>query len=55
MTVALRYRARWYREDRDTAEVLDGDKDDERTRTDVWTFALTDDPRDPWRLVAVGG
>ncbi|WP_036725944.1 TIM44-like domain-containing protein [Patulibacter minatonensis] len=54
MSVDLRYRARWYREDRDTAAVLEGSKDDERVRTDAWTFALTDDAEDPWRLVAVG-
>jgi predicted lipid-binding transport protein (Tim44 family) len=55
MAVDLRYRARWYREDRDTAAVVEGDKDAERERTDSWTFALTDDTTNPWRLVGVGG
>ncbi|MDO9408594.1 TIM44-like domain-containing protein [Patulibacter sp.] len=54
MSVRLRYRARWYREDRATAAVVEGSKDDERERTDAWTFALTEDREHPWRLVAVG-
>lgn len=55
MTVDLRYRARWYRQDRDTAAVIEGSEDDEQTRTDTWTFALGDDAGNPWRLIAVGG
>ena len=54
MDVELRYRARWYREDRDTAAVLQGDRDAERELRAAWTFALTDDAADPWRLVAAG-
>ena len=55
MAVRLRYRARWYREDRDTAAVLSGDKRAETRRSNSWTFALTDDAENPWRLVRVGG
>ncbi|MDO9409878.1 TIM44-like domain-containing protein [Patulibacter sp.] len=55
MVVRLRYRARWYREDRDTAAVLSGDKRTETRRSNSWTFALTDDAENPWRLVRVGG
>ncbi len=53
MQVQVHYRARWYREDRETAELLEGSKDLETERTDRWTFALTDDAAHPWRLVAV--
>lgn len=53
MQVQVHYRARWYREDRETAAVLEGSKDHETERTDRWTFALTDDAEHPWRLVAV--
>lgn len=53
MQVQVHYRARWYREDRETAEVLEGSKDLETERTDRWTFALTDDAEHPWRLAAV--
>jgi predicted lipid-binding transport protein (Tim44 family) len=53
MQVQVHYRARWYREDRETAAVLEGSKDRETERTDRWTFALTDDAEHPWRLVAV--
>lgn len=53
MQVRVHYRARWYREDRETAAVLEGSKDYETERTDRWTFALTDDAEHPWRLVAV--
>jgi len=53
MQVQVHYRARWYREDRETAAVLEGSKDLETERTDRWTFALTDDAEHPWRLVAV--
>lgn len=52
MEVALDYRARWYREDRATAAVLAGSKDRETERRARWTFALGDDPRDPWQLIA---
>ncbi len=53
MQVRVHYRARWYREDRETAAVLEGSKDLETERTDRWTFALTDDAEHPWRLVTV--
>lgn len=53
MTVTVAVRARRYVEDRDTAAVLEGSKDAERTFTESWTLALTGDAANPWRLVAV--
>jgi predicted lipid-binding transport protein (Tim44 family) len=49
--VAIRYHARWYREDRDTQAVLEGSRTAEQAREERWTFALTDDADVPWQLV----
>lgn len=54
MDVALRYRARWYREDRDTVALIAGSKDRETERRAHWTFVLSDDPGTPWMLTLVG-
>lgn len=54
MTVAVAVRGRRYVEDRDTAAVLQGSKDTERSFTERWTMALVDaDDATPWRLVGV--
>lgn len=54
MTVAVAVRGRRYVEDRDTAAVLSGSRDDERAFTERWTMELADgDDRNPWRLVGV--
>ncbi|MGX6449227.1 TIM44-like domain-containing protein [Patulibacter sp. S7RM1-6] len=49
--VAVRHRARWYREDRDTQAVLEGSRTAETAREERWSFALTDDADVVWRLV----
>lgn len=51
--VVVRHRARWYREDRDTQEVLEGSRTQEQERAERWTFRLDDDAERPWLLVAV--
>jgi predicted lipid-binding transport protein (Tim44 family) len=43
---------RRYLEDRDTAALLEGSKERERTFTERWTLALGDDAATPWRIVA---
>lgn len=54
MTVTVTVRGRRYVENRDTAAVVAGSKDDERTFTERWTMALADgDDANPWRLVGV--
>ena len=50
--VEIDVRGRRYVEDRDTAAVLDGDRDAETAFTERWTLTL-DGPRDwPWRIAA---
>lgn len=51
--VAVRHRARWYREDRVTQAVFEGSREREVTRMEHWTFALQDDADVVWRLVDV--
>jgi len=41
-----------YIEDRDTVAVVSGDKNAERTFTERFVLQLTDDPENPWQLVA---
>lgn len=53
MTVTVAVRGRRYVEDRDTAAVLHGSKDADVTFTEHWTFALTGDAAQPWRIVEV--
>jgi len=53
MTAAVVVQGRRYVEDRDTAAVLGGSKTSDSTTRQGWTFALTDDAANPWRLVAV--
>lgn len=52
ISVQVRHRARWYREDRDTQEVVEGSRTKEQERAERWTFELTDDAERPWLLVA---
>jgi predicted lipid-binding transport protein (Tim44 family) len=52
MDVALRFRARWYREDRDTVALIEGSRDQETEREQRWRFALTDDRKNPWKLAS---
>lgn len=44
-----------YVEDRDTTQVLAGDKRRRRTTRQHWTLRLTDDPRVPWVVVDARG
>jgi len=53
MTAVLTLEGRRYVEDRDTAAVLGGSKNRDSTTTQRWTFALAEDPAQPWRLAAV--
>lgn len=53
MTIGVEISGRRYLEDRDTTEVLAGNKSRRRTFTERWTLALTGDPQQPWRIVAV--
>ena len=54
MTVAIDVRGRRYREDRDTAAVLEGSREREAAFQERWELAL-DGPDDaPWRVVGVG-
>lgn len=52
MEVTLRYRARWYREDRNTVALIEGSRDRETDREQRWRFELTADREHPWRLVS---
>ena len=51
MTVEAEVTGRRYREDRDTATVVEGSKDKEQMFTEHWTMALDGNDRTPWRLV----
>jgi predicted lipid-binding transport protein (Tim44 family) len=51
MDVEARLRGRRYVEDRDTAAVLEGDKDGVTTFTERWTFALDAEAAAHWQLV----
>jgi predicted lipid-binding transport protein (Tim44 family) len=52
MTVEVTIRGRRYIEDRATAAVLSGDPTRERTFIEHWTFVLTDQDTQPWRIAA---
>jgi predicted lipid-binding transport protein (Tim44 family) len=54
MEVEAQVVGRRYIEDRDTAAVLSGDKDNAREFTERWTFVLDGSAEVPWRLVADG-
>ena len=54
VVVDARVRGVRYVEDRDTVVVVSGSNLDETTFTERFVLELTDNPTDPWRLVAVG-
>lgn len=53
MTIDVDLRGRRYIEERDTARVVFGSATRLVGFTERWTFALTDDADEPWRIVAV--
>jgi predicted lipid-binding transport protein (Tim44 family) len=53
MTVDVDLRGRRYIEDRDTTRVLAGSATRLVGFTERWTFAVTDDQDEPWRIVSV--
>ena len=55
MTVEVDVEGRRYIEDRDTTAVVSGSRSRQVSFTVRWTFALTDDQSQPWRISAVGG
>jgi predicted lipid-binding transport protein (Tim44 family) len=54
MTAEVDITGRRYLEDRDTTAVLSGSRSRQSSFTERWTFALTEDPAQPWRIVAAG-
>ncbi len=54
MTIEVDLRGRRYIEDRDTTRVVAGSATRLTGFTERWTLALSDDPQEPWRIVAVG-
>jgi predicted lipid-binding transport protein (Tim44 family) len=54
MTVEVEVEGRRYVQDRDTAAVLSGSRDEAATFTERWTFALDGTVPSPWRITAVG-
>jgi predicted lipid-binding transport protein (Tim44 family) len=52
MTVEVDITGRRYLEDRDTTAVLAGSRSRATSFTERWTFALTDDQSQPWRITA---
>ncbi len=54
MTVEADLSGRRYREDRDTAAVVEGSKEREVTFTERWTMTLDGDAATPWRIAATG-
>lgn len=54
MTIEVDVQGRRYLEDRNTAAVVAGSRSRSVGFTERWTFALTDDARQPWRICAVG-
>ena len=52
MSLEVEVAATRYVEDRDTVEVVSGDKSGPSTFTEHWTMALDGPPDSPWRLVA---
>ncbi len=55
MTLVVKVRGRRYVEDRDTAAVLSGDKDNVTTFTERWTLTLDGPDTAPWRIVSAQG
>ncbi len=53
MTIDVDLRGRRYIEDRDTTRVLSGSATRLLGFTERWTFAITDDADEPWRIVSV--
>ncbi len=53
MTIDVDMRGRRYIEDRDTTRVLSGSSTRLVGFTERWTFAITDEPDEPWRIVSV--
>ncbi len=54
MTIEVDLRGRRYIEDRDTTRVVAGSTTRLTGFTERWTLALSEDPQEPWRIVAVG-
>lgn len=54
MTVEVEVAGRRYVQDRDTAAVLSGSKDEETAFTERWTLSLDGQDSHPWRVAAVG-
>ncbi len=51
MTVEVDVRGRRYIQDRDTAAVLSGDAEKEKSFTERWLMGLSGDDRNPWQIV----
>jgi predicted lipid-binding transport protein (Tim44 family) len=54
MTIEVDVQGHRYLQNRDTAAVVGGSKARSVGFTERWTFALSDDPRQPWRICAAG-
>jgi len=54
MTVEIELEGKRYIQDRDTAAVLSGSRDEAVTFTERWTLALAGTGTTPWTIVAVG-
>jgi predicted lipid-binding transport protein (Tim44 family) len=54
MTIEVDITGRRYLEDRDTTAVLAGSRSRTSSFTERWTFALTSDEAQPWRITATG-
>jgi predicted lipid-binding transport protein (Tim44 family) len=54
MMIEVEISGQRYLEDRNTTAVLAGNKSRQSRFTERWTLALTGDPHQPWRIVAVG-
>jgi predicted lipid-binding transport protein (Tim44 family) len=53
MAIEVDLSGRRYIENRDTAAVLAGSRTRATSFTERWTFSLTDDPQQPWRITSV--
>ena len=51
MSIEVELGGRRYRENRDTAAVVEGDRDTATTFTECWTLALDGEDSAPWRIV----
>jgi predicted lipid-binding transport protein (Tim44 family) len=54
MTIEVQLGGQRYVEDRDTAAVLSGSRDESTAFTEQWTLSLDGSEDCPWRIVAVG-